>query len=206
MCASARIAAVVLIAPALLIGAALLAGCSNSPDSLRFELTADPAVVPAGGPVGLTVRLASADRTIAACRPTPGALDITVTRLDSGESQPGQQIVECGGAFLFYPYLSSGVVATVMLLDVADVFGRYIVLAPDRERRFTFELRGTRGGHFMLVDPARLPRNVAFSRKVFQPGRYRVDVTYESERFIVPLFWPVIAKKLTASAEFRVAG
>lgn len=82
MFASARIAAVVLIAPALLIGAALLAGCSNSPESLRFELTADPAVVPAGGPVVLTVRLASTDKTIGVCRPTPGALDIAVTRLD----------------------------------------------------------------------------------------------------------------------------
>jgi hypothetical protein len=114
-------------------------------------------------------------------------------------------MVKCGGAFVFFPYVTVAVKASACLLDVADLAGRYVVLRPGQNRTFIFHLRSSRNQYVVLTDSRRQPPNPRSVNRPLPPARYRLHMTYHCDSFLAPLLWRVYDQPVSATVDFTIA-
>jgi hypothetical protein len=175
-------------------------GCINTPDALELQLAPRKTVFAPNEPVILDTTLIAVDGPV--CLDKVVHFNVDIQRTDARERMESPPVAFCGGAFLhpLYP-----VIASVALLDVADLLDRYVVLSPGKEQRQTVRLFSFDSQHVWTGaiddDPwlTRPPYNLP-------SGKYHLVLTLAtySDLYPAPLFWKVYDQPIVAETDFRI--
>ncbi len=188
-----------------MFAAILAAGCTNRPNALQLTLSTSKQVYLHDEPIRLTATFSSTEGTVCINKPWVKFLDFELSNLESDEQLEHTPIFFCGTPYValapLMPFMYAGA-----FLDVANVGGRFIVIEENQPQDFSYELLGN-GSRFIMRSEAATQNRDDLRHLPLPPGRYRLNVSLESElqrRTIIPLLWALYGQTVSAATEFEV--
>jgi hypothetical protein len=194
-------------APSFILGALLIAGCTNEPGSLRLTVTPEKAEFVQGEPIIVDMALASSQSTV--CLGKGRHFEMEVRRESDAEMvarSPGVGFCGTGAVetMIFMPWLYA-----VAWLDVGDTLGRFVVLKPGGqivERRQLLS-KEPRTCWVYPVKPAS-PTTSAPADDPWPVGDYAITLRLKNVHghwLPPPLFWKCYSQPVEARFNIHVA-
>ncbi len=182
----------------------LLAGCTNAPGALSTHLRSEKQSFTPGEPILLHATLSTHSRPVClAGEWTAFAGELTCDeRPDRAKSTRKQ--VFCGTALAVLLPIAP-LIVPVLLFDVGDALGRFIVIPPAGSKTYHLVMIPTAQG--IILTTAENAGNLAYppDKELLPSGRYHLKVRFLHRGSLPPLFWKPYGHPICAETEFVIA-
>ena len=171
-------------------------GCTNAPHALRMSVAPTTEQFPVGEDIHLLATLTAARDRVALGRASQFRARLVHDETRRRYRSDAPVLCGCPSAVLWpiaYP---------LMKLDLADVGGRYRIIAPGRSESIQVSVVLPEAGDMWVSETDADPHGGVENH--LPPGTYRADVELRCSSPPPPLFWIPYTHTLTATCEFSI--